>query len=169
MPGAGSGWDAFEFALAGFETVAADLSATAVERCKDIVQRDDELRELADTRRLSVIQGDYFAMADDPAHRGAYQLIWDYTFSAALPPAMRPAWASASHKLLSRQPGSELVCLLFPVGKFEGGPPFAVDPNEYRALLESSGFQTTELSPLPLAQSHKARAGREWLGRFSLK
>jgi len=96
-----------------------------------------------------------------------YDMIWDYTFYCALPPSMRRDWAAAMTRLV--QPGTgRLVTLLFPVGKFEGGPPFAVDVEAAREELEEAGFVCEELEAVPGEHSLKPRRGREWLGIWSL-
>ena len=38
------------------------------------------------------------------------------------------------------RPGGEIVSLVFPVGDFEGGPPFALSPDVVKDLLEPAGF-----------------------------
>ena len=57
-------------------------------------------------------------------------------------------------------PCSELVTLIFPVGDYSGGPPFATKPDAVRALLEGAGFECAELSRVPPELSHPARAVR---------
>ena len=62
---------------------------------------------------------------------------------------------------------SELIILLFPVGDFQGGPPFACNPEGIKALVESAGFVCTHLQPVPNELSHKARAvGNRARGRM---
>jgi methyl halide transferase len=52
-----------------------------------------------------------------------------------------------------------LVTLLFPVGEFQGGPPFATKPKTYQDLLLPLGF-VCDFSE-PVSQSFPARQGRE--------
>jgi hypothetical protein len=69
------------------------------------------------------------------------------------------------HSLL--EPGGELTLLLFPVdASLQSGPPFHQEPSAVSALLQQQGFQQLQLAALPQEQSHKARAGREWLGQW---
>ena len=79
---------------------------------------------------------------------------------AALPVSLRPKWARQCFDLLKA--GGLLATLMFPVGKFEGGPPFASLPSDYESLLLPLGFQCEKLEPI--TESFPARQGREWLG-----
>lgn len=53
---------------------------------------------------------------------------------SALPPSLRPAWAARTAALLA--PGGVLYTLQFPLGAFEGGPPFAVSREAYSEARE---------------------------------
>lgn len=167
VPGAGSGRDAFAFARAGRPTLVLDIAPSAVQECGALIGADPELRALRDAGVLEVRQGDFFALAPAPPDPpAAYSVVWDYTFMAALPVAARGEWARAMARLVA--PGGQLLALLFPVGVFDGGPPFACDPAAVRDLVQATGaFVCNHLEPVPPPLSHKARAGREWLARFT--
>jgi SAM-dependent methyltransferase len=173
VPGAGSGHDAFAYARAGRATVAVDVAATATAACRAAVERDPVLAALAARGSLTVLNAEFFALADDPLHAGRYGVVHDYTFMCALPPAARPRWAAAVARLLA--PGGHLVAVLFPVpARSSGGPaatgagpPFDVDPTHVCELLAAAGLHRRALAVLPDALSHPARAGREWVGRFA--
>lgn len=72
-------------------------------------------------------------------------------------PSDRSTRVTVDSALLLR---SELVTLIFPVGDFAGGPPFAAQPLAVRSLLEGAGFECAELGPVPPELSHPARAVR---------
>lgn len=162
VPGAGSGYDAFSFAKGSphFAVTGLDIAPTAVKRCKDLQAADAEVKDLP-ISRLRFLQGDFFNLG--AGEEGTFDLLWDYTFMTALPPTMWEQWAAGVSKAL--KPGGQVVCLIFPVADFEGGPPFAVQPPQLVELLEKQqGMQKCYLEPVPKELSHKARAGREWLG-----
>ncbi len=66
------------------------------------------------------------------------------------------------------KPGGKLVTLLFPVDKFAGGPPYALDVDDVRTLITSAGFTETFLEAVAAggrySESIKPRQGREWVG-----
>jgi len=65
------------------------------------------------------------------------------------------------------KPGGELVSLVFPIGDFEGGPPFALRPSIVEALLSANGFEAMSLTEVPEAQW--ARGRQEYLYRWRKK
>jgi hypothetical protein len=76
---------------------------------------------------------------------------------------LRPAeWSGAltGFKCLIPPARRQLVTLLFPIGDFAGGPPYAINPAAVEALLKAAGFERLSLEPLPPQQSHPARAVR---------
>lgn len=159
--GCGSGHDAAEFARLGRKTLGVDLAPTAIAKCEALVEADPSLRALAAQGQLGFKQADLFNFNTPP-----YAVAWDYTLVSALPPALRPTWANALKRLV--RPGGELVVLIFPVGDYEGGPPYAMNPTALDELLQQHGWEKVHLAPVPKEHSHKARAGREWLGRWRL-
>lgn len=76
---------------------------------------------------------------------------------AALPVEWREKWAAKMWELVA--PNGILITLMFPVGDFKGGPPFASRPQQYEDLLTPLGF-VMEMSE-PVQESFPARAGRE--------
>ena len=171
-PGVGSGRDAVElakcFCVGGDAGAAApfveglDLAPTALARAEALVAADPEAAALARAGALRFTQGDFFLR---PATRPRFGVVFDYTFLSALPPGEAHArWAEACARLLA--PGGEVVCIIFPVDDFAGGPPFAMRPESARELLLPLGFREKTLVPLPRELSHTQRAGREFLGRY---
>ncbi len=173
VPGCGSGADARALAAAGFSVDAEDISPAALAAAAAAGAADARGAAAAAAAGGSVALAarDFFA-ADAP--RG-YAGAWDYTFCAALPVAMRGAWAAAMARRLA--PRGRLVCLLFPVaaeaggagGGDGGGPPFNMAPADIDAELARAGFARAALAPVPPARSHAARAGREWWGEWELR
>lgn len=162
IPGCGAGHDALAFASAGWDTTALDLSKTAIARC--LRTKNEHLSSRLPSQpeiKLTCVSLDFFTF--EPSVR--YDVIFDYTFVSALHPRMWPRWAQRSFELLQRESG-ELCVLIFPVGTFHGGPPFAMQPAQIDAVLTSAGFEQVFLEALPPEISFTQRAGREWLGRW---
>lgn len=161
VPGCGSGHDALAWAGpagGGRHTVGLDISATALKAARFNKDKQDPKGKLP----VTFVDHDFFTYT----HRPSFRVGWDYTFACALPPSMLPQWAAGWRKLLARD--GVLALLMFPVGKFDGGPPYAMDPPAICSLLETASFQTTGLHPIPSELSLPARAGREVLGLFQL-
>ncbi|KAI7207470.1 hypothetical protein KC333_g9421 [Hortaea werneckii] len=77
-----------------------------------------------------------------------FDLIYDYTFLCALPPALRPAWSKRMSQLLSPL-GGILICLEFPLKKppSSGGPPHGLTRELYEQLLNRPGKGVEYTSP----------------------
>ena len=85
---------------------------------------------------------------------GTYDLIWDCTFLCALDPSVRAQWAERTASLLA--PDGALLTCIFPIapGKV-GGPPFALDFDLVRGLLEPVGLRAVEVrDPMPPETAH---------------
>lgn len=162
VPGCGSGHDALAWSAQGGgegqETVGLDISSTALRAARCNRDKQDPKGKLP----VSFVDHDFFTYT----HKPCFRLGWDYTFGSALPPALLPQWAASWRRLLAKD--GMLALLMFPVGKFEGGPPYAMDPPAMCSLLEGAGFITRHLHPIPADVSIPARAGREVLGLFTL-
>uniref|UniRef100_A0A7S3DE91 Methyltransferase domain-containing protein n=1 Tax=Palpitomonas bilix TaxID=652834 RepID=A0A7S3DE91_9EUKA len=150
VPGSGSGYDTIAIAKAfpAATVVNVDISETAVQRFQQLCRQEKEKLD-----NIESICSDFFTLD------GGFTLIWDYTFLSALPPSMRQDWANQMAKLLT--PGGVLVHLMFPVGDFEGGPPFALTYDSVASTLEKAGLVTLDRDLSPA--SHPARKGREEL------
>jgi hypothetical protein len=179
VPGAGSGYDALEFARAGRRTVSVDIAPSAVEAGLKVARKDKDGPSLLASGLLEVKEGDFFApeLMSGPGplpgerkqtRQSPWGVVFDYTFLCALPPDLRGAWARAMTTLV--RPGCELVCLIFPIGDHKDGPPFAMQPTTIRDLLAEHApgmWDELYLAPVPPSLSHGPRAGREWLGRYA--
>ncbi|KAI9684440.1 MAG: hypothetical protein M1829_002250 [Trizodia sp. TS-e1964] len=133
VPGCGRGYDVFLLARFGFHATGLDVSKTALEKCVEYAQ--DHPDECGG--KWDFTAGDFFA----PEFSKGYDLIYDYTFLSALPPALRPAWALRMSQLLHTN--GILICVEFPSTKdpASGGPPWALPPNVYEAHLARPGIE----------------------------
>lgn len=153
VPGCGSGYDVFALASPTRLAVGLDISETAVAKAREL-QRQMGVPE----DRASFANKDFFQLPEDEK----YNVVYDYTFFCAIPLSLRPAWAKKMGGIVA--PGGELVTLMFPVDNYEGGPPFAVQPELFKSLLEPEGFKAISLEPVK--NSFPARQGREYIGRW---
>ncbi|KAL9105051.1 MAG: hypothetical protein Q9163_000064 [Psora crenata] len=144
VPGCGRGYDVLLLASFGYDAYGLEASETAVKRCVEEQQASGKNYPIKDESTgagtVSFIYGDFFG--EDLASRTGvdkFDLIYDYTFLCALPPNLRPEWASRMSKLLASQ--GSLICVEFPSAKDPktGGPPFAVPPSVYVQHLAHPG------------------------------
>ncbi len=157
VPGCGAAYEAALLDAAGFDVLAIDYSAAAIERARAALPADVAARVLR--------QADFFAF-------DAVQFDWIYerAFLAALPPSLWPSWAARVADLLV--PGGVLAGFFFlddAVAEPRRGPPFAARRAELDALLH--GFRCEEAAAIAQDQSAAVFAGREhwitwrWSGR----
>lgn len=133
--GCGLGADAAALVERGYDAVAFDCSATAIEWAKKRYPEHSEIFH----------QADLFALPSRMRHR--FDLVIEVHTLQAMPPQYRPAMASAMASLLSPRGGILLaVCRgrdeSVPVESLEG-PPFPLTTKELTALMES-----IELAPV---------------------
>ncbi|KIM36674.1 hypothetical protein M413DRAFT_286842 [Hebeloma cylindrosporum] len=113
VPGCGSGYEITYIASAlGHDTLGLDIAPTAIRRANDTIQKGKSENP---NIRASVQMTDFFTF--DPPEDSRFDLIYDYTFFVAIPPAMRPDWAKQMTKLV--KPGGYLITLVFPILPFE--------------------------------------------------
>jgi thiopurine S-methyltransferase len=99
-----------------------------------------------------ILEGD--ALALTPAATGPLAAAYDRAALVALPPAMREAYAASIARLLQSGAPVLLVAFEYPQ-EMKGGPPFAVEASEIRALFEPA-FRVEEVERLDvLAESPK--------------
>ena len=109
------------------------------------------------------------------AEEDKFDFIYDYTFLCALEPSTRVAWANKMAELI--RTGGLLLTVIFPLNKLEeGGPPFSVNLDMFKELLEPVGFECIELRLLPSDMCHPGRdgglSGSDWttgVGRWQRK
>ncbi|KAK6433471.1 hypothetical protein LTR95_010351 [Oleoguttula sp. CCFEE 5521] len=147
VPGCGRGYDVLLFASHGYDAIGLDASETAIEACKvlDAQQGNDESKyPIVDSSiergsRTFVLadffMNDFLKASDAPQ----FDIIYDYTFLCALPPALRPKWAKRMTELLA--PNGRLICLEFPLSKppSTGGPPHGLSSDLYTELFKAPG------------------------------
>ena len=149
VPGCGRAYDALALAAHGFDrVVACDLAPTACDAARAEVAAAPDAAIAA---RVDVVCADFF----EPTElAGTYDLIWDYTFLCALDPSVRAQWAERTASLLA--PDGALLTCIFPIapGKV-GGPPYALDFDLVRGLLEPVGLRAVEVrDPMPPEAAH---------------
>jgi len=133
VPGCGRGYDVAFFASLGRQVVGLDVSQKGVEAAHAYLSSlPGGIGADAASR---VIVGDFFTHV---APGDGYSVIYDYTFSVALPPPTRPKTFQRFKELV--RPGGILIGLVFPIdGDRQGGPPFSVGADEYHKLLTDDG------------------------------
>ena len=95
----------------------------------------------AASEHCTIVVDDFFT------HTGRYDLVYDCTFLCAIPPSRREEWAAQMSKII--KPGGEIVSLVFPLGDYEGGPPFALSTTIVKDLLIPAGFERVSLTKMP--------------------
>lgn len=111
VPGCGSGWEARFLAEAGWDVVAVDFSAAAIEAARANLGAWSHV----------LVQGDYFAFDAGEA----FDVVYERTFMCALPRRMWSAYAARTAQLL--KPGG-LLAGFFYFSDEPKGPPFGANP-----------------------------------------
>ena len=143
IPGCGNSYEAEYLLQQGFTNITlVDISPLLTERLA--AKFSQHLG-----RQLNIITSDFFVL------EGQYDLVIEQTFFCALPPSLRKNYVHKMHSLL--KPGGKLVGVLFD-RKFEDGPPFGGNANEYKDLFAQ---QFTLRTLAPCYNSIKPRMGAE--------
>ena len=146
--GAGTGHDARLFARHGFQVTAVDFAPGAVAAMTAL---SDPLAP------VDIRQADLFEL---PAEFDqAFDTVLEYVCFCAIDPAKRPDYARAVDGVL--RPGGLVLALAFPVFSGPGGPPFAVNPDEFAGLFIEKGYHVVHRE-VP-ADSIKPRKANEEL------
>jgi len=154
VPGCGRGYDAILLSEGKKRSVTGlDIAEKAVLEAE---KYRDEMK--IDKKQVQYVCGDFFK--HEPSSKQPYDVIFDYTFLCAMPPNLRKPWAETMARLIKPETG-RLVTLIFPIGEFSGGPPYAMSYSLVKELLKPHGF--TEVSSTDKFISHRGRQGRELL------
>ncbi|KAK9367939.1 S-adenosyl-L-methionine-dependent methyltransferase [Lipomyces kononenkoae] len=140
VPGCGKGYDVVMLALHGFDAYGLDISATGVSIAEEYASNEmihaqtynfgENEGSAQNPGKTYFIEADFFKRDWESkvfrSQDDKFDLIYDYTFLCALPPALRTRWAERMSELLGS--GGQLVCLEFPLYKDPAlpGPPWGL-------------------------------------------
>ena len=153
VPGCGRGYALETFSSIFFDSeniVGLEVSETARNAC--------EAYQSENKSKAKCVVEDFFT------HDDKYDVIYDCTFLCAIQPTQRHVWAEQMRNLTKK--GSRVISLVFPLGDFKGGPPFALSPELVKSLLQND-FDVEELIQVP--EDMWARGRPEYLYVFIRK
>jgi len=153
VPGCGRGYALETFSSTFFDSeniVGLEVSETARNAC--------EAYQSENKSKAKCVVEDFFT------HDDKYDVIYDCTFLCAIQPTQRHVWAEQMRNLTKK--GSRVISLVFPLGDFKGGPPFALSPELVKSLLQND-FDVEELIQVP--EDMWARGRPEYLYAFIRK
>jgi hypothetical protein len=153
VPGCGEGFDVSYLAGRSEKAVGLEISELAVKKCQEIHGQSSPNAEF--------LLQDFFTFKTTQP----FDLCFDYTFFCAIHPELRRSWAEKYSELMG--PGGYLIVLVFPLGDYEGGPPYAVSKEAYHELL-SKDFECV-LEPRTVSCTVSIRKGREQLAIWRRK
>jgi SAM-dependent methyltransferase len=130
IPGCGVGHEVALLAESGWDVTAIDFSPAAVQAARQNLGKWSE----------RVVEADFFTFTPTQP----LDLIYERAFLCALPPAMRAAIAARWAELL---PAGALLAGYFFIDTTRGGPPFGIDTDQLKALLEKN-FVCVEDQPV---------------------
>ncbi len=148
-PGCGNGYDAEMFARRGYRVTALDFAPEPLANLRQRIEGEE--------LQLETLCRDVFALT--PADLAPVDIVLEYTMYCAIDPLRREEYLAVLAALL--RPGAVVAALLFPLGRPQDGPPFAIDPDEYEQQWAVHGLRVMHRET-PRA-SHPARAGKELL------
>ena len=161
VPGCGRGYAVAALGSAERKVFGLEVSTTAKAAADAYLSTAKAGDGSAATEHCTVVIDDFFT------HTGQYDLVYDCTFLCAIPPSRREEWATQMSKLI--KPGGEIVSLVFPLGDYEGGPPFALSTKIVEDLLTPAGFEVVSLTEVPeekLARTYPRGLRGEYLYRW---
>ncbi|TLD69795.1 methyltransferase domain-containing protein [Phragmitibacter flavus] len=148
VPGCGVGHDARRLADFGLMVTAVDVAPLAIEAAKNW----DE------TSPVDFQVADVFSLKEEFVE--AFDMVWEHTCFCALDPALRVAYLKSLHAVL--MPGGKLAGVFFinpEMDDGETGPPFGVEVETLRKMLEDAGFEVVD-HWVPVT-GYEGRVGRE--------
>lgn len=126
--GAGRGYDAREFSRHGFDVMAVDFAANAVNEMKRLAEDDAP---------VEILQQDMFTFPNE--YDGTFDYILEYVFFCAIDPNRRNEYADVVTRLL--KPNGLFIDLAYPLDGRKNGPPFGFSEKELLELFEKRGFK----------------------------
>jgi thiopurine S-methyltransferase len=137
VPLCGKSVDPAYLTTLGFRVVGVEVSELACralfeEQSIPFVERQSGSYLRFEAGSLSVLCGDYFALA--PGDLGPLGAAWDRAALIAMPPERRAAYVATMTRLLPPGAPLLLVSVAYPEGAMQG-PPFSVPDSEVRTLL----------------------------------
>jgi len=152
VPGCGAGHDAIYIASTlGLDTLGLDAAQTAVE----IASQNFASKETPTAGNVKFEAGDFFQLKLPEL----LDLVYDYTFFVAIPPALRRDWGRQMATLL--KPGGYLITLVFPLSNdppTDVGPPYFVRVEHYAEVLGEKFVKVLDKVP---ETSNELHVGRE--------
>ena len=103
----------------GYDVYAVDFSTEAIKSAKKLAENKNV--------KVNFIQEDIFKLEE--FYKNYFDYVYDYVTYCAIDPVRRKEYSRVLAKFLKA--GGKLVALLFPVEKREGGPPFAINTDEF--------------------------------------
>lgn len=153
-PGCGHGHDALYAARKSFTAYGVDFSNLAIAQA---------VRNAAEKQlRVEFLRMNIFDNRLD--FSGPFDLIFEYTLFCALPQNRVPDMLARFAELLA--PGGRLITVLFPIDGRPGGPPFAIDLDQF---LLQAGEHFNLVARREDIHSVKPRKGKELLLIFEKK
>jgi SAM-dependent methyltransferase len=157
VPGCGRGYSVVQLASPERTALGLDIAPTGVAAARDLMAEMVGGSELES--QVDVQEADFFS-ADLVPTLGQFDVVYDCTFLCAIQPDMRKAWAEQMNKLLQAE--GELITLIFPNGPLGStGPPFTINEELVRSLLEPHGFKAIEVTEVPADQLARGQTGSE--------
>jgi thiopurine S-methyltransferase len=160
VPLCGKSRDMLWLAGIGHGVIGIDISPLAAEQFFAESQLDPQIDAIGSFQRyrvdeITLLVGDFFDLQSD--HLAGVSAVYDRASLIALPPEIRPRYASHLASLLPAAVQSLLITLEYDQSRMKG-PPFAVSEQEVRALFERT-FRVEVLSVFDaLAESPRFRA-----------
>ena len=146
--------------------MGVDVSALAIRRARCL------LREAGLSSKGFVCQVSNFFKFPTSREVEAFDVVFDYSFLCALPLSFRPKYVKKVTEILKDSKG--ILITIFPGNSYtgepnnmRGGPPYEVDSEMLKYLMESYNFETLRLEKLE--NSIPRRKDKEWIGIFKLK
>jgi hypothetical protein len=148
VPGCGRGYDVRYLRDCGYAAVGFDFSPRVVTAARALARIEGV--------SIDIEQRDVFQLGGE--YPAAFDGVWEYTCYCAIDPARRAEYVSLIDTIL--KPGGWFLACFFPTEGAWVPPPFPVDREEVRRLLEPGFRIEREFEP---PRSPAGRQGFEWM------